>query len=76
MKRGAPTSQYYGVMFDKKRGQFVAKIRIDGKQIHLGCFGGDERAAAHAFNVASVKYHGQQFAVKNILTEQEENQSE
>jgi hypothetical protein len=76
MKRGAPTSQYYGVMFDKKRGYFVAKIRVDGKQVHLGYFGGDERAAARAFNVASVKYHGHQFAVRNILTQEEANQTE
>lgn len=41
-----------------RRHRFVAVIRVDHKQIHLGSFI-DEISAAKAYNRASLKYHGE-----------------
>lgn len=39
------TSKYTGVFWDKKLGKFRARISINGKGIHLGCFDSDELAS-------------------------------
>lgn len=47
-----------GYTFDKRRGVFVAQIRIDGKHKHLGQFKTTSEAIA-AYNKAALIYHGQ-----------------
>jgi len=43
----------------------IARIRIDNKQIYLGCFQSIE-LAAKAYNQAAIKYHGQ-YALLNVV---------
>lgn len=50
-------SQYKGVTYDKRRGHWRARIRIDGKEIWLGRFF-DEEAAARAYREAAEAYQG------------------
>ena len=44
-KRLKSRSQYRGVCFHKNRSQWVAYIREEGKQTHLGCYPTEEEAA-------------------------------
>lgn len=63
-KIGRGTSRYLGVTY--QHGKYIkAKIRVDGKLIHLGTFLNDELAAL-AYNEAAIKYHGE-FANLNII---------
>jgi hypothetical protein len=58
------TSRYKGVCRDKRRDKFVARIYLNGKQIHLGYFD-DEIAAAKAYDKAARELFGQ-FAYLNF----------
>ena len=60
------TSQYKGVHFHKRWKHWVARIRVDGKQLFLGSFK-DEIEAAKSYNKAAIKYHGE-FAGLNHST--------
>ncbi len=57
----SPTSEYKGVCF--KNGCWYSTIKVNYKQIHLGCFS-DEILAAKAYNKAAKKHFGE-FAVLN-----------
>jgi hypothetical protein len=52
------SSKYKGVSWDKSRSKWHAKIKNFGKHINLGRFD-DEDDAARAYDVASIKYHGE-----------------
>jgi hypothetical protein len=52
------TSGYKGVSWSKQKCKWVANIRLDGKQIHLGFFGAPEEAA-NAYNHAALTNHGE-----------------
>lgn len=39
------SSRYRGVRFDTARRSWVANVRVDGKQHHLGCFADEQEAA-------------------------------
>jgi hypothetical protein len=51
------SSRFIGVYFEKRSSRWVAKIVLHGKRIWLGRFN-DELAAAHAYDAAAMKYHG------------------
>jgi hypothetical protein len=54
------TSGYTGVCFEKRRGKWMARIHIDGKQRHLGYFENTDAgkiAAAETFDMAVIKLH-------------------
>lgn len=48
------SSQYVGVSFNKRLKKWSAKIRSDGKNVHLGYFN-DELEASHAYQLALAK---------------------
>lgn len=56
-KKSRGTSRYLGVCWHKTRGYWLAKIVIDGKQKHLGCFS-DEVLAAKSYNDMAKIHHG------------------
>jgi len=50
-------SAHKGVKYDKRRGHWLARIRIDGKDVSLGRFP-DEAAAAEAYRKAAEAHQG------------------
>lgn len=56
---------FRGVVRYKRDGNFQAKIKINGKTIHLGYFL-TAIEAARAYNVASLKFHGE-FGRRNVV---------
>ena len=51
-------SGFKGVSFNKQIQKFVARISIDGKKTHLGCFA--TAVAAHeAYKRAAIQHHGE-----------------
>ena len=63
--RSKTSSLYRGVYFDKRRVQWQAYIRYNGKRKYLGGFR-DEIAAGKAYDAAAKKYHGE-FACLNFV---------
>lgn len=59
------TSVYKGVFFRKDRGTWVAKIKVNQKNIFLGSFY-EEKEAAKVYNDAVTKYFGE-YACLNII---------
>jgi len=57
-KRKNTSSKYKGVTWDKKMNKWRAKIRINGKQKHLGYFD-DEKEASEAYNKKSKEVFGE-----------------
>jgi hypothetical protein len=49
------SSKYRGVYWEKSRNKYLARIRLDSKNIHLGSFT-CEKEAALAYNIAAEKY--------------------
>lgn len=52
------TSGIKGVYYHKKNHNYVARIKVDGRDIHLGCFPARIEAAL-AYNNAAIKYFGE-----------------
>lgn len=52
------SSKYKGVSWRKSTGYWIANIKLDGKQKHLGCFWSEEDAA-RAYNKAAKEMHGE-----------------
>ncbi len=57
------TSGYKGVIFYKHGRLWAAQIKVNKKQIYIGCFK-NKLEAAKAYNIAALKYHGE-FAYLN-----------
>lgn len=66
-KRKNTISKYKGVCLHKRDKKWGAYIKINTKQIHLGCFD-DEKEAALAYNEAAIKCFGE-FALLNKIEE-------
>jgi hypothetical protein len=66
-------SQFRGVTFDRCRGVWYARIKINGKSIFLGSFD-SEIDAARAYDRAAIKYHGE-FARLNFPREDYVNET-
>lgn len=64
-QKGIYSSIYKGVYWHKSRQRWMARISYDSKTVWLGYFD-DEDDAAIAYNLASMKYHGE-FAVLNTV---------
>jgi hypothetical protein len=58
-------SKYKGVCWHVNQKKFNAKINVDGRGYHLGCFS-SEIEAATAYNEAALQYHGE-FACLNEI---------
>lgn len=52
------SSKYKGVHFFKQTGKWMAYVRVNGKNVHLGCFA-NERDAALAYDAAATKHYGE-----------------
>lgn len=63
-KRKNSLSKYRGVSRNKHSPGWIARIQADGKRIKIGTFK-KQKAAAHAYDKAALKYHGQ-FAMLNF----------
>jgi hypothetical protein len=63
-KRTKTISRYRGVSRDASSNRYRARIKLNGRQIHLGTFD-DQEQAAKAYDAAAKKYHGE-FAVLNF----------
>ena len=61
------SSKYKGVIWDKSRGKWQAKIKHGGKTVHLGRFASEDTAAT-AYNRAAMEFYGE-FARLNIIEE-------
>ena len=48
-KSASATSQYFGVVLDKRYGTWIAKFTLDGKKVYIGSFN-DEISAALAYD--------------------------
>ena len=59
------TSKYKGVSWKKQYSKWVAKIVVNHKNIHLGYYDNEEKAAL-AYNKAALEYFGE-FAKINII---------
>jgi hypothetical protein len=55
--RSSNTSGFKGVIFDKLRAKWMARIKVDKIMIHLGRFDSPE-SAAKAYDSAALKYFG------------------
>ena len=66
-KRSNCTSKYKGVSYNKHAKKWHAKIRMNGKHYHLGCFS-DEKDAAKAYNLKAKELF-KEFACLNIIEE-------
>lgn len=73
-KRENASSIYIGVYIDKKKFSYRAKIKVNGKYIHLGYFV-DEDDAAKAYNNACDKYK-LHTAKRNIIEGEEDEVEE
>lgn len=62
-KQANNTSGYKGVYWNKQSKKWLAAIKVNNKQIHIGLFPAIEDAAT-AYNLAALKYFGE-FAVFN-----------
>ena len=51
------SSKYKGVYWERKREKWIAQIKINNKNIHLGSFK-KEYDASVAYDLAAIKYHG------------------
>ncbi len=60
------SSRYVGVNFDKQTGQWMARVRINGRSKHLGRYP-TEKEAAIVRDKAARKHYGR-FAKQNITT--------
>jgi hypothetical protein len=67
LKKQGTSSQYKGVNWHKQNNKWQARIRIDGKKKHLGCFV-NEIDAAKAYN-EKAKYLNENYDCKYTLND-------
>ena len=61
---GRGKSGYRGVIWDKRGGVWVVRVKLNGRQKNIGYFD-DAASAARAFDVAAVEHYGE-FAILNF----------
>ena len=61
------TSGYKGVSWNKNAKKYSAKIKVEGKNKHLG-YHGSAHDAALAYNHAAVEYFGEEYALLNKIS--------
>jgi hypothetical protein len=66
--KGWGAVQAKGVYRHKRDGKYYAKIRVKGETIHLGVFETIDEAA-HAYNKAAIKFHGEFACINPIGTD-------
>lgn len=59
-------SKYKGVYLIRKSGMYRARIQVDGKRLHLGCFV-NQIDACIAYNNAALKYFGEFALINEII---------
>ena len=59
------TSDYIGVYYEKTSKKWRARIRVNRKTIHIGCYE-TELEAARAYNEKSIYYYGDSMPLNNI----------
>ena len=59
------TSRFKGVHFSKQKKGYVAKIKIDGKELYLGTHECEDDAAA-AYNSAAINAFGKYAVINNV----------
>lgn len=64
-KNGKNTSKYKGVGWNQTAKKWIASIKVDGREVHLGTFR-SEVAAAFSYDMAATKYFGE-FACTNRM---------
>ena len=62
------TSGFKGVSWDKGARKWAARIAAKGRRIHLGLFT-NKIEAAHAYNQAALRYHGEFAHLNNVQEE-------
>ena len=67
--RKSSSSKYLGVNWHERDGIWMARIKVNKKSKYLGSFT-SETEAAHAYNLAAAKHHGE-FANLNIIPSNE-----
>ena len=62
--KGNTSSQYKGVCWDKQKKKWQSQIMIDGKNIYLGCFL-DEEKAARKYDQKAIEHFGEFASLNN-----------
>jgi hypothetical protein len=65
IKKSNCSSKYFGVSYHKRHGKFLASIKKDGKQQHIGSFE-NEIEAALAYNKKAIELYGENANLNNI----------
>lgn len=55
--RSSNKSGFKGVFWNRRSGRWMARITVDYKTVHIGCFATGE-AAARAYDIAALELHG------------------
>jgi hypothetical protein len=75
MKRQNTSSKYKGVCFRTRANNWTSKIKINEKQLHLGCFD-TEKEAGRKYNEFALEHFGEHAFVNEISSDEEDEEEE